>query len=109
MLAVSSWMGSTSTYGSHRLRHACDPEILGDIKHLLDDDLADRVRHGRIRLRGKWLHFPLLTKDLILRLDRRFALGVILDLMRRALPGERSQEETFASVLLARCRISPLG
>ncbi|MCK5642498.1 MAG: FAD-dependent oxidoreductase, partial [Gammaproteobacteria bacterium] len=55
-------------YGSHRLHPACDPEVLQDIRALLGDDLLDRPRHGRIRLRGRWLHFPLKPLDLALRL-----------------------------------------
>ncbi|PYX90989.1 MAG: amine oxidase, partial [Acidobacteria bacterium] len=46
-------------YGSHRLHPACDPEILRDLQGLLGEDLLLRPRHGRIRLRGRWIHFPL--------------------------------------------------
>ena len=50
-------------YGSHRLHPACQPQILSDLRAMLGDDLLDRPRHGRIRLRGHWLHFPL--KDIL--------------------------------------------
>jgi protoporphyrinogen oxidase len=88
-------------YGSHRLHSACDPEILEDIQRLLKGDLGFYARHGRIRLRGKYLHFPLKPLDLLLRLDRGFALGVGFDMVRRALPGKNGAGNTFASVVRA--------
>jgi protoporphyrinogen oxidase len=93
--------GQHLDYGSHRLHHACDPEILSDIQRLLGPDLAHRERHGRIRLRGRWIHVPLKATDLLLRLDRRFALGAAADMARRVLPGRRDEGDTFASVLQA--------
>ena len=88
-------------YGSHRLHSACDPEILKDIQALLNGDLGFYPRHGRIRLRGKFLHFPLKPLDLLLRLDRGFAMGVGLDMVRRSLPGSNGAGNTFASVVKA--------
>ena len=74
-------------FGSHRLHHACEPDILADIQRLLGPDLRDRPRNGRIRLRGKWVKFPLSGPDLMLRLDRRFALGAAVDMVKKNLPG----------------------
>jgi protoporphyrinogen oxidase len=88
-------------YGSHRLHPACDPEILGDIRRLLGDNLLDRPRHGRIHLRGKWIHFPLTPIDLLLRLDPRFTLGTARDAIRKLVGRSKSPEDTFAGVLLA--------
>ena len=88
-------------FGSHRLHEAVDPVILADLKSLLGDDLAYRERHGRIRLRGRWLHFPLKPLDLLLRLDRPFAFGVVRDMLRGMLPGGSAEGDTFASVLQA--------
>jgi protoporphyrinogen oxidase len=88
-------------FGSHRLHHACDPAILADLETVLGDDLVHMPRHGRIRLRGKWLHFPLKPADLMMRLDRGFALGATRDMISRALPGKRDEGDTFASVLRA--------
>jgi protoporphyrinogen oxidase len=101
-------------YGSHRLHPATDPEILGELRSLLGDDLLLRPRHGRILLGGRWIHFPLRPLDLAVHAPPRFALGVARDLARKALPGARSGEgrraagsegasdggDTFASVLL---------
>lgn len=88
-------------FGSHRLHAACDPAILADIKQLLGEDLRHRIRHGRIRLRGRWLHFPIKATDLLLHLDRRFAFGMALDMLRQAILPKRDEGETFASVLQA--------
>ncbi|MBT8336077.1 MAG: FAD-dependent oxidoreductase [Gemmatimonadetes bacterium] len=92
------WGGHTLDFGSHRLHPACDPDILADIRRLLGDDLLTRPRHGRIRLRGRWIHFPLLPVDLFLRLDRRFAFGAARDML---LPRRSSSDgpPSFASVL----------
>jgi protoporphyrinogen oxidase len=86
-------------YGSHRLHPACDPEILADLRKLLGDDLLLRPRHGRIRLRGRWIHFPLKPLDLLLHLPKSFALGVTTDIVRKLVPGRDGSPETFASVL----------
>ncbi|MGH9801135.1 MAG: FAD-dependent oxidoreductase, partial [Blastocatellia bacterium] len=70
-------------YGSHRLHPTCDPQILADLRGLLGDDLLDRPRHGRICLRGHWIHFPLKPIDLLLRLPMSFAAGVSFDAVRK--------------------------
>lgn len=93
--------GQWLDYGSHRLHPATDPAILADIRALLGADLKDRPRHGRIRLLGKWIHFPLKPHDLLLRLDKRFALGTLRDMVAKKLPGRASEGETFESVLRA--------
>jgi protoporphyrinogen oxidase len=89
-------------YGSHRLHPASDPEVLAEVRALLGDDLLVRPRHGRIRLMGRWLHFPLRPGDLALRVPPRFAAGVGLDLGRKVLPRGAPAEgagESFATVL----------
>ena len=93
--------GMRVDYGSHRLHPACDPEILQDIRTLLGGDLMDRPRHGRIRLRDRWIHFPLKPVDLVLRLQPSFTMGVAADLFGKVLHRkiDPSETETFASVL----------
>ncbi len=93
--------GQFLDFGSHRLHSACDPEILQDLQKMLGDDLAHRHRNGRIRLRGKWLRFPLKITDLMLRLDPKFAFGVSGNMISRALTGKADEGNTFASVLKA--------
>ncbi len=91
--------GIHADYGSHRLHPSCDPEILRDLRELLGADLLDRPRHGRIRLQGRWIHFPLKPVDLLLRLPKGFAFGVVSDLVRKLLPRSDDGPETFAAVL----------
>jgi protoporphyrinogen oxidase len=85
-------------FGSHRLHPSTSPQLMADIKGLLGSDLLDRPRHGRIRLQGRWVHFPLKPLDLALGLPPAFALGVAGDaLTKRFLPDV--QPPTFASLL----------
>ena len=92
--------GVNVDYGSHRLHPASDPQVLNRIKDLLGEDLLVRPRHGRIRLMGRWIHFPLQPLDLVLRVHPKFALGVATDLLRKVLAtGASTGEETFARVL----------
>ncbi len=94
--------GQIVDFGSHRLHPACDPEVLADIRSLLGDDLLERPRHGRIRLHGRWIHFPLKPVDLALRLPPSFGLGVARDALRKvAGRGGGDAPDTFASVLEA--------
>lgn len=93
--------GQRLDFGSHRLHPATEPHIMADIRKLLGDELLDRPRHGRIRLLGKWIHFPLKPVDLVLRLDKSFALGSLKDAIAKKLPGAPAEGDTFASVLRA--------
>jgi protoporphyrinogen oxidase len=88
-------------YGSHRLHPSCRPDILADIRGMLGDDLLLRPRHGRIRLRGRWIHFPLKPADLLLQLPPSFAAGVVGDAVRRRLSKGLGEDATFATVLEA--------
>ncbi len=87
-------------YGSHRLHPAANPEVMRSVQELLGPDLLARPRHGRIRLQGRWLHFPLRAGDLALRVPPSFAAGVARDLAAKLL--QRSAEganDSFASLL----------
>ena len=95
------WHGHRLDFGSHRLHPATDPVILGDIKQLMGEELLDRPRHGRIRLRGRWIHFPLEPVDLVLRADKGFAAGTLADMVRKTVGRASSDGDTFASVLEA--------
>jgi protoporphyrinogen oxidase len=88
-------------YGSHRLHPASNPKVLARIRQLLGDDLLTRPRHGRIRLMGRWIHFPLRPVDLALRMHPRFAVGVMTDMLGKVLPGHggNGADPSFASVL----------
>ncbi len=84
-------------YGSHRLHPSCRPDILADIRAMLGEDLLDRPRHGRIRLRRRWVHFPLKPLDLAWNLPPDFLFGVGLDAALK--PFRRKAGDSFASVL----------
>jgi len=87
-------------FGSHRLHPVCPPAVMADIRSLVGEDLLDRPRHGRIRLRGRWVHFPLKPVDLARRLPPSFMAGVIADLVRKRV-ARPPAEPTFASILEA--------
>lgn len=91
--------GIYADFGSHRLHPSCDPEILADLRELLGEDLRERPRHGRIRLGNRWIHFPLKPADLFLKLPKRFALGVVVDVVRKVRPRRSGAPESFASIL----------
>lgn len=91
--------GMRVDYGSHRLHPSCDPEILKDIETLLEGDLISRPRHGRIRLKNRWVHFPLKPLDLVGHVPPAFALGVMTDLLTKRFL--RKSDENFATVLQA--------
>jgi protoporphyrinogen oxidase len=111
-LEKNGWVGGNAAsfelagvnvdFGSHRLHPSCAPEILADIRAMLGDDLLDRPRHGRIRLRERWIHFPLQSLDLALHSPLGFSMGVGFDLAGKMIPvGTRPEdgEENFASVM----------
>ena len=89
--------GQRVDYGSHRLHPTCAPEILDDIRAMLGEDLLDRPRHGRIRLRDRWVHFPLQPIDLALHLPPTFALGAMRDAISRS--ARANDQESFAGLL----------
>jgi protoporphyrinogen oxidase len=72
--------GVRCDYGSHRFHPVADPRVLADVKALLGEDLLLRPRHGRIRLGGRWIHFPLKLGDALRRLPPRFAASLIGDM-----------------------------
>src|ERR1039457_1442292 len=73
-------------FGSHRLHPVALPEIMDDLRRLLGKDLLYQTRHGRILLKGRWIHFPLKPVDLFLGLPKSFAMSVLGDMARKALP-----------------------
>lgn len=85
-------------FGSHRLHPVCPPAVMADIRALLGDDLLDRPRHGRIRLRGRWVHFPLKPFDLVAHLPPGFIAGVAMDAIRKPF-AEPGAQPSFASIL----------
>ncbi|MCB2114206.1 MAG: FAD-dependent oxidoreductase [Parvularculaceae bacterium] len=93
--------GVRCDFGSHRLHPASDPEILADIKSLLGDDLLLRPRHGRIRLKGSWIHFPLKPVDLATRMPPLVSASLFFDAATAKMRAPRVEVETFGSVMLS--------
>ncbi len=87
-------------YGSHRLHPVTDPAIMQDIQGLLGDDLLLRPRHGRIRLKKSWIHFPLKPVDLATRLPIPFAGALFFDAATAKLRAKPTDDPTFETVLL---------
>lgn len=79
--------GQRVDYGSHRLHPATDPALMARIRSLLGDDLQQRPRRGRIRLRGRWVGFPLtpagMARDLPASFTARVARDTVEKLVRR--------------------------
>ena len=89
--------GQRVDYGSHRLHPATPEPFLELFRSLLGSDLQVRPRNGRIRLRGRWLGFPLRAGDMLRSLPPSFTLRAGLDtlaapLRRRAGDGSASFE-----------------
>lgn len=86
-------------YGSHRFHPVADPNVLADVKSLLGDDLLLRPRHGRIRLGGRWIHFPLKPLDAIAKLPKKFAFSLMSDSFLKPLRKKSTGPRTFSSIL----------
>lgn len=86
-------------YGSHRFHPVADPAVLADVRELLGEDLLLRPRHGRIRLGGRWIHFPLKPVDAMLRLPKGFALSLMADTALKPFRKRSEGPRTFSSVL----------
>lgn len=93
--------GQRVDYGSHRLHSATPERFLGLFRSLLGSDLQIRPRHGRIRLGGRWLGYPLRAGDMARSLPVRFSVRAALDaatspLRRRRMVGSLSFEDEVA-------------
>ena len=86
-------------YGSHRFHPVADENVLADVKALLGDDLLLQPRHGRIRLGGRWIHFPLKPADALLRLPKPFAASLLADMLLKPFRRKRTGEKSFSSIL----------
>ncbi len=78
-------------YGSHRLHASTSPVFLARLRSLLGDELQARERNGRIRLRDRWVAFPLRLGDLARRLPPDFAARVAADSITG--PARRARQE----------------
>ena len=86
-------------FGSHRFHPVADPNVLADVKEILGDDLLLRPRHGRIRLGGRWIHFPLKPADAMVKLPKSFAASLMLDSILGKFRKPNTANKTFETVL----------
>ena len=91
--------GVQCDYGSHRFHPVADPEVLDDVKSLLGDDLLLRPRHGRIRLGGRWIGFPLKPLNALIHLPKRFGFSLVADGILGKFRKKSKAEPSFSSVL----------
>tara|TARA_B100001250_G_scaffold373780_1_gene360142 strand:- start:4343 stop:5719 length:1377 start_codon:yes stop_codon:yes gene_type:complete len=92
MAASFEVAGQRVDFGSHRLHPATDPEIMSLIKSLLGEDLQTRERHGRIRLKNKWIGFPLRTLDMVRHLPIRFSGAVAIETVTKPLRSSNTSD-----------------
>jgi len=100
MAASIEVAGQRVDLGSHRLHPSIAPHLLAAIQTLLGDDLQLRARDGRLRLRDRWVRFPLRAPDLVRQMPPGFAARALADAFLR--PLRRPKADTFAEVV--RCR-----
>ena len=95
MAGSFEFAGQRVDYGSHRLHQALAPRMLERFSALLGDDLQVRPRNGRIRLRDRWVRFPLRAANLVATLPPSFSVRVATDLATGPLrrPGGTSFED----------------
>ena len=91
MAGSFEFAGQRVDYGSHRLHFALGERQRARFERLLGADLQVRPRNGRIRLRDRWIGFPLRTWDLLTHVPPSFGLRVATDVvtspLRRAAAG----------------------
>ena len=85
MAGSFEFAGQRVDYGSHRLHLALGDRQRARFERLLGDDLQVRPRNGRIRLRDRWIGFPLRTWDLLTHVPPSFGLRVATDIVTNPL------------------------
>lgn len=87
--------------GSHRLHPATPARIVEDLQTLLGSDLQHTARHGRIRIAGQWVRYPLHPVEMARAMPTGFLAGLARDsvtgVVRRHLP----HPDTYAGMLIA--------
>ena len=92
--------GIFADFGSHRLHSECRPDILADLQLMLGDDLLLRKRRGRIRLQGRWLDFPLRPLNMIKKMPKHMAFGLLFHLLFSKFRKKPTENSSFADVMM---------
>ena len=91
--------GQRVDLGSQRVHPDISPQVLGDLRGLLGQDLQTRLRNGRLRLGQTWIGFPLKVGEMLRALPRGMAAGIARDVL--AGPLRRPDADTYESLLRA--------
>ena len=103
MAASIEVAGQRVDLGSHRLHPSAPPRVRALLDELLGDDLQQRRRHGRLRVDGRWVAFPLDPLDLLRRLPTGLAVRIGADLVGGALrPTRPRPDDSYADVVRQR-------
>ncbi|MDH3705564.1 MAG: FAD-dependent oxidoreductase, partial [Acidimicrobiia bacterium] len=97
MAASVEVAGQRVDLGSHRLHPVTPPTLLEQLRVLLGHDLQVRRRHGRIRVQGRWVAFPLRAGDLVRRLPVGLSVRAGLDVV--SAPLRRADRASFAGTV----------
>ncbi|MFT7649508.1 MAG: protoporphyrinogen oxidase [Candidatus Poriferisodalaceae bacterium] len=97
MAASFTVAGQRVDYGSHRLHPSMAPRVRELLVELLGDDLQVRERNGRLRLRDRWVAFPLQPADLARSLPASFIVSSARDAMTA--PFRRATNDSYAEVV----------
>jgi protoporphyrinogen oxidase len=90
----------TLDFGPHRLHQEIDAEVLADLRELLGPRLERKRRHGRLRLNGRYLKYPV-GPATVLGLGPRTGLPLLLGALtaKRGGPSTDSFEEAVVASL----------
>ena len=97
MAASPTVSGVRVDLGSHRLHPGMAPEVRAELDGLVD--LQVRRRHGRIRMDGRWVPFPLTPLGLARGLPAPVAAGAAVD--AATAPLRSADDDSYAAVVRA--------
>ncbi|MCB0993218.1 MAG: FAD-dependent oxidoreductase, partial [Acidimicrobiales bacterium] len=84
-------------HGSHRLHPSMSPRVRLILDELLGPDLQIRRRNGRLRLRDRWVEFPLRPVDMVANMPRSFVASSARDVLTKPLRGRANT--SYADVI----------
>ena len=99
MAASFTVAGQRVDLGSHRLHPSAPPGVLELLNGLLGSDLQARERNGRLRLRDRWVRFPLRPGDMARNLPPACVIGAATDALIG--PFRRATDDSYAEFVRA--------